>query len=254
MSVKKKTYFVADVHLGSTISDPVERQARFVSFLRSINSPQTESLYLLGDIWDFWYEYKYVVPKQYFQVFAAIEDLIKSEIAVYFIPGNHDVWTYSYFEEIGMKKLSQPYRVEIGGRTFCLGHGDCLGKVPFVVHLLTWLFHNKVAQFLFSMLHPRIAFSFGDRWSRGSRKRHLKRNDPKFMNFKVGDLPIYGFAQEYLKDNSVDYFIFGHYHLDLSVKMPEGAEFFIVKDWYESSPYLVWDTMTVFSGYFQNME
>lgn len=108
------SYFVADVHLGLDVADPIGREQRFVAFLRSL-PPQTEALYLLGDIWDFWYEYRDVVPKGYVRVFGALADLMDRGVKVYFFQGNHDVWTYSYFEELGMTRLQQPCLVTIGG-------------------------------------------------------------------------------------------------------------------------------------------
>ena len=153
MQEKTLTYFVADVHLGLDVNGPADREARFVSFLRSLPE-NTSALYLLGDIWDFWYEYRDVVPKGYVRVFAAITDLIASGVDVYFFQGNHDVWTYHYFEELGMKRLVQPAYVDIDGTHFCLGHGDGLGPVPFGYRILRGIFHCRVLQILFSMLHP----------------------------------------------------------------------------------------------------
>ena len=114
------TYFVSDVHLGLDYKDPAAREARFVDFLRSIPAAETESLYMLGDIWDFWYEYRDVVPKGYVRVFSALMDLRDAGVRLYFFKGNHDVWTYSYFESLGIKILAQPHVTVIGGRTFCL--------------------------------------------------------------------------------------------------------------------------------------
>ena len=145
---RKLTYFVSDVHLGLQVDDPSAREARFVDFLRSLPE-ETAALYLLGDVWDFWYEYRDVVPKGYVRVFGAIADLIDRGVDVYFFQGNHDVWTYSYFEELGMKRLEQPSLVEIGGRMFCLGHGDGLGPVPLGYRFLRGVFHSRVLQFLF---------------------------------------------------------------------------------------------------------
>ena len=97
MAERDLTFFASDVHLGLNVADPAAREARFVAFLRSIPATRTKALYLLGDIWDFWYEYKHVVPKGYVKVFAAITDLIESGVDVYFFPGNHDIWVYHYF-------------------------------------------------------------------------------------------------------------------------------------------------------------
>ena len=125
MIPKSLTYFVSDVHLGLQVADPADRERRFVDFLRSLPE-NTDALYLLGDIWDFWYEYKHVVPKGYVRVFAALTDLMDRGVKVYFFQGNHDVWTYRYFEELGMIKLIQPAVVDISGKKFCVGHGDGL--------------------------------------------------------------------------------------------------------------------------------
>ena len=113
------TYFASDVHLGLQVADPAGREARFVSFLKRIPAAETDALYLLGDIWDFWYEYRDVVPKGSVRVFGALTDLMDAGVKVYFFPGNHDIWAYGYFEELGMKILEQPYVTEIGGKTFC---------------------------------------------------------------------------------------------------------------------------------------
>ena len=229
------TYFVSDVHLGLQVNDPADRERRFAGFLRSLPE-NTEALYLLGDIWDFWYEYRDVVPKGYVRVFSALQDLMDRGVRVYFFQGNHDVWTYSYFEELGMKKLQQPYKVEIGGRVFCLGHGDGLGPVPFGYRFLRGLFHSRVAQFLFSLLHPWIAFRFGNGWSRGNR---LARHEEYV--FKGAEEPLYKFAEAYAAENAVDYFIFGHYHTSVDMALPSGARLLVLKDWMESSPYLCYD-------------
>ena len=228
---KKRAYFVSDVHLGLQVADPAAREARFVDFLRSLPE-DTAALYLLGDIWDFWYEYRDVVPKGYVKVFAAIQDLIERGVEVYFFQGNHDVWTYSYFEELGMKKLVQPAVVEVGGRRVCLGHGDGLGPVPMGYRFLRGVFHNRVLQCLFSMLHPRIAFGLGNGWSKSNRlARHQE------YVFKGEEEPLYKFAAEFEKDNKVDSFIFGHYHCEVSMKTPAGADFVVLKDWIDGSPF-----------------
>lgn len=227
---KKRSYFVSDVHLGLQVADPAAREARFVDFLRSLPE-DADALYLLGDIWDFWYEYHDVVPKGYVRVLAAIQDLMDRGVNVYFFQGNHDVWTYSYFEELGMKKLVQPALVEIDGRVFCLGHGDGLGPVPFGYRFLRGVFHNRVLQILFSMLHPRIAFGLGNGWSKSNR---LARHEEYV--FRGEEEPLYKFAAEFEKSHKVDCFVFGHYHCDVSMKTPAGADFIILKDWMDGSP------------------
>jgi UDP-2,3-diacylglucosamine hydrolase len=234
-----KTFFVSDVHLGLQVGDPAGRERRFADFLRGLPE-DTDALYLLGDIWDFWYEYRDVVPKGYIRVFSALQSLMDRGVKVYFFQGNHDVWTYNYFEELGMKKLVQPYVVEMGGKKFCLGHGDGLGPVPAGYRFLRGLFHNRVAQFLFSMLHPWIAFRFGNGWSRNNRLAHDQEYE-----FRGKDEPLYKFAEEFSARNDVDYFIFGHYHSSVDMTLPSGARLLVLKDWMRSSPYLCFDGVSV---------
>ncbi len=236
---RRFTYFVSDVHLGLKVGDSADRERRFAGFIRSLPE-ETDALYLLGDIWDFWYEYRDVVPKGYVRVFSALVDLMDRGVKVYFFQGNHDVWTYSYFEELGMTKLVQPALVEIGGKRFCLGHGDGLGPVPFGYRLLRGVFHNRVLQILFSMLHPWIAFRFGNGWSRRNRLSH----DREYV-FDGENEPLYKFAVSFASEHPVDYFIFGHYHDDVRMNLPSGAEFHVLKDWISSSPYLCFDGETL---------
>lgn len=240
----KLTYFVSDVHLGLRVGNPDEREMRFVSFLRSLPE-NTESLYLLGDIWDFWYEYRDVVPKGYVRVFGALTDLMDRGVDVYFFQGNHDVWTYSYFEELGMKRLVQPCVVDIRGKRFCLGHGDGLGPTPLGYRLLRWLFHNRAAQFLFSLLHPWIAFRLGNGWSKGNRLSH----EASYV-FDGENEPLYKFALGCTESEKIDHFIFGHYHSDVRMELPGGAVFHILKDWLSSSPYIVYDGKVVTHSFF----
>jgi len=227
------TYFVSDVHLGLDVADPSGREARFVAFLRRIPAAETESLYLLGDIWDFWYEYRDVVPKGYTRVFAALQDLMDAGVKVFFFQGNHDIWTYSYFEELGMKRCVQPYVTEIGGKKFCLGHGDGLGPGMRGYKLMRRGFHSRFLQRCFSALHPWFAFRLGNGWSRKSR---LGKNIG--YTFQGEEEPLYKFCASF--PEPVDYFVFGHYHC--SVDLPVGsARLLILRDWLTASNWMVFD-------------
>lgn len=230
------TYFVSDVHLGLQVADAAGREARFVDFLKGIDPQDTEALYLLGDIWDFWYEYRDVVPKGYVRVFSALQRLMDGGVRVYFFQGNHDVWSYRYFEELGLVRLTQPARVQIGDKWFCLGHGDGLGPGNQGYKFLRWVFHNRVLQALFSGLHPWFAFRLGNGWSRSSRLG----KDVKY-DFKGEEEPLYQFCATY--PEPADYFIFGHYHCR-GVDMPvggSGARLLLLCDWIGCSNWMVYD-------------
>jgi UDP-2,3-diacylglucosamine hydrolase len=160
------------------------------------------------------------------------------------------VWTYSYFEELGMKRLEQPALVEIGGRMFCLGHGDGLGPVPLGYRFLRGVFHSRVLQFLFSMLHPWIAFRLGNGWSK---KNRLSRHEEYV--FKGEEEPLYKFAAEFEKNHKVDCFVFGHYHCDVSMKTPGGADFIVLKDWMDGSPFYLYSSgISTIGGSCQNSD
>jgi UDP-2,3-diacylglucosamine hydrolase len=227
------SYFVSDVHLGLQVADAAGREARFVAFLKGIPAAETEALYLLGDIWDFWYEYRYVVPKGYVRVFAALTALMDAGVKVYFFQGNHDSWSYSYFEELGMVRLCQPAVIEVGGKRFCLGHGDGLGPGNHRYKLLKAAFNSRWLQRAFSALHPWIAFRFGNGWSRSSR---LAKNVGYY--FKGEQEPLYRFCAGF--PEAVDYFIFGHYHC--RVDMPVGkARLLLLSDWISASNWILYD-------------
>lgn len=250
MSSRTLTYFVSDVHLGLDFKDPAGREERFVSFLRSLDAQKTNALYMLGDIWDFWYEYRDVVPKGYVRVFAALMDLIDAGVKVYFFPGNHDIWCYGYFEEMGITVLQQPHLVEIGGTTFCLGHGDGLGPVGAGYRIMNAVFKSRLAQRLFSTLHPWIAFRLGCGWSRSNRSGHERRP----YVFGGESEPIYRWASDFSSRMHVDCFIFGHYHTHYDAVLPTGARMIILKDWLDESSYSYFDGMNVCFGISMNTE
>ncbi len=234
---------MADVHLGLDVANPQDRERRFVEFLRSIDVQRTSALYLLGDIFDFWYEYHDVVPKGYARIFAALQDMIEAGVKVYFCPGNHDVWTYHYFEQLGLIRISQPHVFTIGDKTFCVGHGDGLGPVPCAYRFLYAIFHCKLLQCLFSMLHPRIAFALGNSWSKHNR---LARHEA--YNYKGLEEPLSIFANEFGSQQHIDYFIFGHYHAKVDLPLASGGRLLVLKDWIDTSDYLMYDGGITFSG------
>ena len=230
---RRYTYFVSDVHLGLDVAGPQAREAAFVKFLKEIPRYETDAVYLLGDIWDFWYEYKDVVPRGYVRVFAALLDLMDAGVKVYFFRGNHDIWAYSYFGELGMTVLKQPYFVTIGGRKFCLGHGDGLGPGDYGYKLMRWAFHNRFLQKCFSTLHPRIAFKLGNGWSKKSR---LAKNISYV--FRGEDEPLYKWCARNAK--KAEFFIFGHYHSRVDVPVKK-SRLLILGDWITSPNWIVYD-------------
>ena len=250
MKDRNLTFFVSDVHLGLDVKDPVDREARFVSFLNSIPMHRTESLYMLGDIWDFWYEYHDVVPKGYVRVFAALMNLMDAGVKVYFFQGNHDIWCYHYFEDMGIRILKQPALVEISGKTFCLGHGDGRGPGHTVYKIMRWGFRNRFIQSVFSLLHPYLAFRLGKGWSKKSRV--AKTVEYKFRGTSE---PLCVFAEDFSRKQPVDYFVFGHFHCAVDMRLSTGSELYVLKDWMDGGqPHLYFDGISMRLGYSPKME
>ena len=229
-------YFVSDVHLGLRIDSAELIEKRFVAFLRNLPE-NTASLYLLGDIFDFWYEYKYVVPKGYSRVLGALAELSDRGVNVCFIKGNHDLWTFGYLQkEIGITVLEEAEIVNIAGVRFCLAHGDEFGGER--SHLfMKRLFKNKTLQSMLSSIHPRWVFAFAGRWS-----RHNRLAKGVEMDFRGASDPLYKYAAAFEKKVKVDNFIFGHMHTPGNCTTPEGAGFYILGEWINGCRYLVFDS------------
>jgi len=234
----KKTYFISDVHLGlPNVTESLKREKKLVRWLESIRE-YTEALYLMGDIFDFWYEYRRVVPKGQVRFLAKIAEFTDAGIPVYFYTGNHDIWAYRYFEdEIGMKIIRKPTITKINGKTFYLAHGDGLGPKDKSFKLLKWVFTNKTAQWLFSRLHPDFALFLGNSWSR--KKRYSENLDN--LEYKgENDEWLILYAKEILKEQKIDVFIFGHRHIpiDIEIKSKDNkAQFINTGDWISNFTY-----------------
>lgn len=234
----KKVFFISDVHLGLPNHEKsLQRERKLVQWLDQI-LPQTKALYLLGDIFDFWYEYKHVVPRGYVRFLAKISEFTDQGIPVYFFTGNHDIWAFDYFEkEVGMTIIRDPLTVDISGKTFHLAHGDGLGPSDVGFKLLKWLFTNKTAQLLFSRVHPNFALWLGNSWSR----KHRYENDLDDLSYKGLEkewLVVY--AKEKLKTEKIDYFLFGHRHIAVHLKVGN-AEFVNLGDWINNFTFAVFD-------------
>lgn len=249
------TYFVSDVHLGSNLMGGSEREKAFRDFLRGIDPSKTEALFLLGDIWDFWWEYKTVVPKGNERIFAALCDLMDAGVKVYFCEGNHDMWTFKYLQSLGIQKVSQPFVVRIGGaegaegaegagvKTFCVGHGDYLGPSPLGYRLMYWIMHCKALQFCYSLLHPTFAASVASFFSQSSRKRHYGKRAYVFTGVRE---PIIHFVHDFAEEHQIDHFVFGHYHNSMHLTFTNShghqSELHMLKDWTEGPAALIYDS------------
>ena len=228
-------YFLSDIHLGSKYDKEGDREKTFLGFLRSLPS-NTERIYLLGDVFDFWVEYRDVIPKGFTRIFGELARLADSGVEIIFFKGNHDYWIIDYFQkEIGIKVVDAPYKIEeIGGLRICIGHGDGLGLQSAKNRFIFSLFRNKFCISLLKSLHPRLIFDFARGWSANSRKKHLK----KPYHFRGESDTLYKFAEEIGSKEQIDYYIFGHLHDRAEIAVSSGGRMFILDDWAEGANYI----------------
>ena len=238
MTTKKYIYFASDAHLGFPNSkESLPREKLFVKWLDEIKSDAKE-IYLLGDIFDFWYEYKKVVPRGFTRILGRIADLTDSGVKVHFFPGNHDLWAYNYLsEELGVTIHNKEIVEEIYGKKFFLGHGDGLDANDKGYILMKKVFTNKTIQWMFSRLHPNFAFALAHKWSKSTRLAKINITD----NFDVNNEGMFKFATNFLGEEFVDYFIFGHRHCMVDVKIGEKSRFVLLGDWIKNFSYGVFD-------------
>ena len=235
----KKTYFLSDAHLGIPNSEEsLNREKHLVSFLNEIKQDAKE-IYFLGDILDFWFEYKTVVPKGFTRLFGKIAELADSGINIFYFTGNHDMWTFSYFEkELGVKVLRRPITISFNSKKFMIGHGDGLGPGDNGYKWLKKFFSSKVCQKLFSFIHPGFGTGLALYFSKKSRTANGS-TDEIFLGEEKERL--IQFCKNILEKEHYDHFIFGHRHLPLDIKLSESSKYINTGDWVSHYSYAVFD-------------
>ncbi len=237
---KDKIYFASDFHLGydGKLSGD-EREALIVKWLDDISEDALE-IYLLGDIFDYWFEYKEVVPRGFTLLLGKLRELTNKGVSIIFFTGNHDMWVFDYFEkELNIPTLRKPVVKELLGKKFYLAHGDGLGNVSFLDRLMKIGFSNRVLQWLFARIHPNTGIKIMKYFSSLSRNSHSEYE----MKYNEGKEHLVNFAEEYLKQNpSIDYFVFGHRHIVLNLVLSDSKTRFInLGDWINHFSYGVFD-------------
>ena len=227
-----KYYFVCDLHLGLPDKGGA-RERLFVDFLQGLPA-DAKGLFLLGDIFDFWVDYKDVVPRGNVRALAAIA-AVAERMNVWYFRGNHDWWVTDYFEqELGVKIVRDPYVVmELQGQQVCIGHGDTLGCRDPKSWVVFHLFRNKALIALLRAIHPRWTFRLAHVWSAHSRKKHPDRAIP--VDRASG---IYQFVNEFGKHRHIDRYIFGHWHAPAHLEVESGGVLDVIGDWSEGVNYL----------------
>lgn len=232
-------YFVSDAHLGSrVVENSREHELRLVRWLEHVET-NAEAIYLLGDMFDFWFEYKTVVPKGYVRFLGKLAELINQGIEIHFFTGNHDIWTFGYLEnEIGLIVHKKPIETEIQGKQFFLAHGDGLSVDDHGFKIIRRIFHSPTAQKLFRLVPPQLGQSFGFAWSKNNREKimHLEN---KFEGEENEFLVKY--AKKYVQNHEVDYIVFGHRHIELNLQISKKTSVIILGDFVKLFTYGVFD-------------
>lgn len=231
------TYFLSDLHLGAPyFADSREAELRVVRFLDSIKH-DAEAIYLLGDILDYWYEYRYVVPRGFVRFFGKLAELSDSGVKITWMIGNHDIWIFDYIpNELGIRVVDGALTEEIYGQKIYMAHGDGTGKQPWSFRMIRSIFRSKICQFFYSGIHPRWTIPFAYSWSRHSRATGREPGQewhPLLDN-------LMRFSKDYLSDHpDIRHFIYGHLHILRQEELSPTCDLTVLGDWISNFSYAI---------------
>lgn len=249
MNTKTNIYFASDFHLGApNYEESLKREKRIVKWLDEI-SLDAKEIYLVGDIFDFWFEYKHAIPKGFVRLQGKIAELTDNGIEIFVFRGNHDMWIFDYIpKELGVKMVEGNLVKTFGDKKFLIGHGDGLGPGDYGYKFIKKVFANRLCQWAFARLHPNLGMGIANYWSHKSRKVNAGY-DEKFLGEENEWLAI--FAKDYLKKEHIDYFIFGHRHLPFEIKLNEKSTYLNLGEWINYNSYAVFDGEKLSLKYFK---
>jgi UDP-2,3-diacylglucosamine hydrolase len=235
----KNAYFASDFHLGLSASSKEKetlREKKIVQWLDYIEQ-NSQALFLVGDIFDFWFEYKHAIPKGFSRFLGKIASMSDRGIDIYFFTGNHDLWMFEYLQtELGITIFTNPIELNINNIKMYVGHGDGLGPGDNSYKILKKIFTNPIAHWIFKWLHPDIGVGFAKRWSRHSR---ISKGGPELYKGEKEYLLQYCKSKEAEKHH--DYYVFGHRHLPLELDINATSKYFNLGEWLNSYSYGVFD-------------
>lgn len=217
------------------------QERRLVRFLDSIKD-KAGAVFMLGDMFDFWYEWKHVVPKGFTRFLGKLSELSDMGVEVHYFTGNHDIWAFDYLSrECGITVHYEPLTTEIYGKLFYLAHGDGMGDPNRSFLLLRSIFHNRACQWMFSnLIHPNLAMKLGLSWAKRSRMKRIDGKEPPYMGEDKEHLVL--FTKEYMKSHpDIDFYMYGHRHIELDLMLTSKTRMMILGDWISLFTYAVWD-------------
>lgn len=235
----KKIYFASDQHFGApSIEQSKSRERKFIHWLNSIKK-EAEIIFLLGDLFDFWFEYKKVVPKGFVRVLGKLAELRDEGIQIYFFVGNHDLWMRDYFEtELSIPVFYEPKEFTFNNKTFLVGHGDGLGPGDKGYKRMKKIFTNPLSKWLYRWLHPDFGMKLAQYLSLKN-KLISGEDDVKFLGEENEWLVQY--CRKKLTGKHYDFFVFGHRHLPLEISISENSKYINTGDWIRYFTYAVFD-------------
>lgn len=234
-----QTYFISDLHLGAAyISDHRAHERLITRFLDTI-ACDAQRLYMLGDVLDYWWDYRTVVPRGNIRFFGALARLADAGIELTWLKGNHDIWLFDYFrDELGVNIVDGLLTTDIDGHRFVMEHGDGVGPRSTGFRLIRSLFRNPVAQKIYASIHPRWTIPFAHRWS-----HHSRANGGYSRQSDNVCAPLAEFSRQYLTDTdpTVDYFVYGHVHEAVDTEIAPGKHMIVLGDWIDKFTYACFD-------------
>ena len=229
-------YFASDFHLGiPDYATSLDREKKIVSWLSEIEKDATE-IFLVGDVFDFWFEHKFTAPKNYVRLLGKLAQLTDSGIKIYLFLGNHDMWQFGYLEkECGIILIKNELEIERNGKKFFIHHGDGLGKGDNGYKLIKSIFRSPISQWLFARIHPNLSFQIANFWSQKSRQKNYHEKVDEKDDF------IIQFIKEHSKRNSINYYICGHRHLAALQTLNNEVTYCNLGDWFNNCTYAVFE-------------
>ena len=247
------TYFASDFHLGIDAKlTSKEREKLIVRWLDSIKD-KAKAIYIVGDVFDFYFEYATVVPKGHVRLMGKLAELVDVGVEMHFFIGNHDMWIFNYFEkELGVITHRKPIATTISGKKFMIGHGDGLGPGDHGYKFLKKVFANPLCQWLFARLHPNFGIGLANFWSQKSKDKHMGTDDFEDIEKEW----LYQYAEEKIKSEpDIDYFIFGHRHIPIDYTLSNGKTRYLnLGQWLFANSYVVFDGNDCQHKFFENEE
>jgi len=235
----KKIYFASDNHLGApNFEESLVREKKFVSWLDTVKK-DADAIFLVGDIFDFWFEYKQVVPKGFTRTLGKIAEITDAGIPIHLFVGNHDMWLVDYFEkELNLIVYKNPKELNINDKVFLIGHGDGLGPGDSSFKRMKKVFRNSFFQWCFRWIHPDIGIKLG-KYLSNSNKLLSTNKDLKFNGNEEEWLTKY--CRSKLKQKHYDFFVFGHRHIPLEVELNGSSKYINLGDWVTHFTYAEFD-------------